>query len=289
MEPRLSPYKIDSGRILRLLMRPNIGYPKPTGPHDDYFPATGIIQIPAAIPPALCDQAIADYADFEKFRKQKHCVIHDAHGRYYRVANFHLYSGSARKIGLNTIFHKHAGRFFGAQSCIYTSLYFKHGSQQKPHLDTPYFWTRPFNLFVGVWVALEDVQPSAGPLVYYSGSHRMFNSEQQLREAFTRSGNNVQDMFDMMRTEIERSCSPLTMTIKKGDALIWHPGVMHGGSLATDASATRHSMVFHFAPLGINVRDHRAFPKNFTNLPSYGVIKEGDSYYCRGKLPTAMI
>jgi ectoine hydroxylase-related dioxygenase (phytanoyl-CoA dioxygenase family) len=289
MQSKLSPYGFDFGRFVHLLTRPNIGFPKPTGPHDNAFPDSGLIQLPNAMPVDLCDQAIADYGQFENFRHQKRCVIHDQNGRNLRVANFHLHSQSALKIGLNKTFHECAGKFFGAQSCIYTSLYFKHGSQQKAHVDTPFFWTRPFNLFVGVWVALEDVQPTAGPLLYYPGSHRFFASEQQLREVFLRANRDVQRMFELMRIEIENHCLPETVNIKKGDALIWHPGLMHGGSNATDPRATRHSLVFHFAPLGVNVRDHRIFPQNFINLPSYGVIRNNDGYYCRGKLPTAMI
>jgi hypothetical protein len=289
MQPKLTPYGFDLGRFVQLLTRPNLGFPKPTGPHDDAFPDSGLIQLPQVVSTALCDQAIADYSLFEEVRRQKKCVIQDPNGRNLRVTNFHLRSQAAREIGLNKIFHEHAGQFFGAKSCIYTSLYFKHGSQQKPHIDTPYFWTRPFNLFVGVWVALEDVQPTAGPLVYYPGSHLLFSSEQKLRAVFLQAGRNIQRMFELMQIEIERHCTPQTMNIKKGDALIWHPGLMHGGTLATELNTTRHSLVFHVAPLGINVRDHRVFPGNFVNLPSYGIVSENNSYYCRGILPTAMI
>ncbi len=289
MQPKVSPYRFDLGRYAQLLARPNIGYPTPAGPRDEAFPETGLIRIPRAVSPELCDRAVGDYADFEKFRAENDCVIVDENRRNYRVANLHLRSEAMRKIGLSPIFHEHASRFFGATSTIYTSLYFKHGSQQDPHIDTPFFWTRPYNLFVGVWVALEDVQATAGPLVYYPGSHRYFNSEQQLREVYLRAGRDIPQMFRLMQAEVEQHCTPETVIIKKGDAAIWHPALMHGGTQASVPGITRHSGVFHFAPLGVNVRDHRVFPENFTNPPTYGLVKEGDGYYCRASLPKAMI
>jgi phytanoyl-CoA hydroxylase len=292
MQEKLSPFppfRFDLGRYLRLLARPNIGYPRPTGPHDDAFPDSGLIRLPGGVDPALCDQAVAEYDTFEGVRREKGCVIRDNNGRNYRVSNLHLRSQALRAIGLSPAFHEKATRFFGARSTIYTSLHFKHGSQQDPHIDTPFFWTRPFNLFVGVWVALEDVRETAGPLAYYLGSHRHFNSEAALRDAYERGGRNPNGMFKVMHAEIEQRCKPEMVILKKGDAVIWHPGLMHGGAPATVADQTRHSAVFHFAPLGVNVRGDRAFPRDFANLPAYGVVRQGAGFYCRTTLPTAMI
>lgn len=292
MQEKLSPFpsfRFDLGRYLSLLSRPNVGYPKPTGPHDGTFPDDGLIRLPGAVDLALCDQAVTEYDAFERLRRDKGCVIHDEHRRNYRVSNLHLRSSALRAIGLSPVFHEKAGRFFGARSTIYTSLFFKHGSQQDPHIDTPFFWTRPFNQFVGVWVALEDVRETAGPLFYYLGSHRHFSSEEALRDAYERGGREPQGMFKAMHAEIKKHCKPETVIIKKGDAVIWHPGLMHGGAPATVLDQTRNSAVFHFAPLGVNVRGDRVFPRDFINLPAYGVMKQGAGLYCRTTLPTAMI
>jgi phytanoyl-CoA hydroxylase len=292
MQEKLSPFppfRFDIGRYLHLLTRPNIGYPRPTGPHDDVFPDSGLIRLPGAVDPSLCDEAVAEYDSFENLRREKGCVINDNNGRNYRVSNLHLRAQVLRDIGLNPVFHDAATRFFGARSSIYTSLHFKHGSQQDPHIDTPFFWTRPFNLFVGVWVALEEVRETAGPLFYYPGSHRQFNSEQALRDAYERGGRNPPGMFKVMHAEIEQRCKREMVLLKKGDAVIWHPGLMHGGAMATVADQTRHSAVFHLAPLGVNVRGDRVFPRDFANLPAYGLVRQGAGFYCRATLPTAMI
>lgn len=288
---KLSPYRFDVGRILRLATRPNFRFDTFMGagpPDDAQFSDTGLMQIPSAVPVDVCDAAVHEHQQFESFLAQQKCTFRDATGRNYRLANFHLRSPSALKIGVNDIFHRRASAFFRRRSAVYTSLFYKHGSQQKAHIDTPYFWTRPFNLYVGVWVALEDVLDTAGPLFYYPGSHRLFANEAALREVYARAGGDVQVMFDLIRTEVERSIAPVRVLLKKGDAVIWHPGIMHGGSPSTDPNATRYSVVFHFAPVGVNVRDD-VFPENFANLPTYGLRTMNGQYYCRGALPMSMI
>jgi hypothetical protein len=285
---KLSPYGFDIGRFAALVARPNLGLGSPSAPNDDVFPDSGLITLPNVVSSHLCDAAIREYDEFEALRDRTGCAVRDEHGRNYRLANFHLSSPSLLSIGLQDCFHNPASAFFRRRSSIYTSLCYKHGSQQKGHIDTPFFWTRPFNLYVGVWVALEDVADDAGPLFYYPGSHRYFSSETQLKAVFERAGGDVQYMFDLMREELETNIKPERVLIKKGDAVIWHPGLMHGGSPATTSGATRYSMVFHFAPVGVNVRS-KSFPNDFANIPTYGIKSRDGRAYSRVSLPAVMI
>ena len=285
---KLSPYGVDLGKIIRLAIRPNIAFGPVESGDDSVFPEDGLLRIPDAVPAHLCDQAIRDYDDFEVFRESRGCAVRGANGRNYRLVNFHLESKSLLAAGLCDSFHKVATAFFRRQSTIYTSLSYKHGSQQKAHVDTPYFWTRPFNLFVGVWLALEDVAPDAGPLFYYPGSHRLFLREDQLIDVYCRANGDLQGMFDLIREEVEKTTRPEPVLIRKGDAVVWHPGIVHGGMVATDPKATRFSIVYHFAPLGVNVRNN-AFPRDFRNFPTYGVVQKGGNYYCRVSLPATML
>jgi ectoine hydroxylase-related dioxygenase (phytanoyl-CoA dioxygenase family) len=51
-------------------------------------------------------------------------------------------------------------------------------------------------------------------------------------------------MFDMMRIYgLERQ----TFTCKRGDVLIWHTGLMHGGMAIDDPEKTRKSFVVHYS------------------------------------------
>jgi hypothetical protein len=288
---KTSPYGFDPGRALRLAISPNIRLDtlgRVAKPDDSVFDETGLLHIKSAVSPELCDRAVADYDAFEKIRDETGCLVRGANGRNLRLANFHLESQAALAIGLNDAFHAPLTRFFRRPSSIYTSLTYKHGSQQTAHIDTPFFWTRPFNLYAGVWVALEDVQPEAGPLFYYPGSHKRYATEADLFAAFEGCDRSVDLMFDQMRGEAEKVARPELALIKKGDAVIWHPGILHGGTMATDPHATRYSIVFHFAPVGVNVRDTR-FPNDFPNVPTYGIQRKNGNYYCRGKRAFTMV
>ena len=288
MSKKLSPYGFDWGRFLSLIARPNYRLSNAQQPDDSVFPASGLIHITGAVSPEICNQVIADYDRFEAYRKKMDCLINGDDGRNLRLTNFHLASDALLEIGLSQCFHEPISDFFRNPSTIYTSLTYKHGSQQSAHIDTPFFWTRPFNLFTGVWVALEDVYDDAGPLFYYPGSHMLWTDEVALRKIYDESNQDLSRMFELMRERAEQQVGKTELKIKAGDAVIWHPGLLHGGSFATNSIKTRYSTVFHFASLGTNVRDNRVFPNEFINLPTYGVKSRNGKYYCRGGLPTVM-
>lgn len=288
MQEKLSPYGFDLGRLLSLVARPNYRFGSAQLPDDSVFPDSGLIHVQGAVSPAACRQVIEDYDRFEAYREARKCVVRGDNGRNLRLTNFHLESSTLLDIGLSKWFHEPVSKFFRHPSTVYTSLTYKHGSQQSAHIDTPFFWTRPFNLFTGVWVALEDVEPDAGPLFYYPGSHRLWADEAELCKLYDGSQRDISKMFEAMRERAEQKGQKTELLLKAGDAVIWHPGLLHGGSLATHPGKTRYSTVFHFASLGTNVRDHRAFPDDFRNVPTYGVKERGGTYYCRGGLPTVM-
>jgi len=151
---KLSPYSsFDFRRFVDLVRAPNLRLDtllKASPPRDQVFPASGLIHLPGAVSAQLCDQAVEDYRLFEIFRLNEGCLVANPQGRNYRLTNFHLKSDALLEIGLSNKFHELMTDFFGRKSSVYTSLTFKHGSEQLPHIDTPYFWTRPFNLFAGV-------------------------------------------------------------------------------------------------------------------------------------------
>jgi ectoine hydroxylase-related dioxygenase (phytanoyl-CoA dioxygenase family) len=62
---------------------------------------------------------------------------------------------------------------FKKKQVIYSSLFFREGTKQHYHRDTPHFYTNPIDTYYGVWYALEDVNINAGPLKYYIGSHKL--------------------------------------------------------------------------------------------------------------------
>lgn len=103
----------------------------------------------------------------------------------------------------------------------------------------------------GVWVALEDIDETNGPLVYYPGSHRLpvFTNEHIGVNPDT-SGDPVSHYPAYLRAweELVESLDlkPLHFHAKRGHALIWAANLLHGGAAQTDLKRTRYSQVTHY-------------------------------------------
>lgn len=233
--------------------------------------------------PATCARVIEDYYRFGLEHPDYVNANKDCMGREKRMVNFHRYSDAAMQLGTNPRLMEILDFLFAAEACVYTSLTFKFGTQQPVHRDTPHFATWPDGHFFGVWNALEDISPDAGPLFYYEGAHRFpvdvpaiwaraklerpdFNEQQQLEYAL--------DLYngEVIQRAPDNGEHRLT-SMKRGDVAIWHPQLPHGGSPANDQMASRWSMVFHVAPKDKQVHQHGSFFKSTGHAeppPRYG-------------------
>ena len=61
---------------------------------------------------------------------------------------------------------------FGEAPAVHQGLHFQVGSTQAIHQDTAYVVVKPALALAAAWIALEDVKPGGGELIYYRGSHR---------------------------------------------------------------------------------------------------------------------
>lgn len=222
-----------------------------------------------AVDPSLCDTAVGDFERYVGGAGHSAEQNKDASGRLLRLVNFHLASRAAGDIGTAPVLMKALDFLFGEEAAIYSSLYFEYGTQQPIHRDSPFFETFPRNLFFGAWVALEDISPDAGPLMYVPGGHR-FDCDphkifDRLSEAgrFTDADELVRESLEQYYGEVIRASAgfggPVLAHLKKGDAAIWHPQLPHEGSTAGDPMLARRSMVFHCSPASKQVYQHDVF------------------------------
>jgi phytanoyl-CoA hydroxylase len=129
---------------------------------------------------------------------------------------------------------------------VCNSLNFEFGSQQDYHFDTFYMPSPTPNKMVASWVALEDATTENGPLSYYPGSHKIkpylfSNGTTHAIEA------EMPEFNKYISSEIEQhGLQAETLLAEKGDVLIWHSQLFHGGSLILDKSKTRKSLVTHY-------------------------------------------
>lgn len=125
------------------------------------------------------------------------------------------------------------------------------GSEQMTHSDSIHMTTFPLGGLLGVWIALEDIDERNGALHYYPGSHKL---PYYLNEAFDNEGS-AWKLGDKDYTHYEKMIEDKlanskfekkVFRAKKGDLLIWHANLLHGGEPHVDQSLSRKSMVFHY-------------------------------------------
>lgn len=132
------------------------------------------------------------------------------------------------------------------KTMICNSLNFEFGSQQEYHFDTFYMPSPTPNKMIASWIALENATEENGPLSYYPGSHKIppyhFSSGSTIIVE-----EEMPAFEEYIYGEIEkRGLKPETLLAEKGDVLIWHSQLFHGGSKITNPKKTRKSLVTHY-------------------------------------------
>jgi ectoine hydroxylase-related dioxygenase (phytanoyl-CoA dioxygenase family) len=220
-----------------------------------------LIEVGFTILPGLQDQSLiaaarADYDRYLREHEQDAAEHRDEAGRQHRLTNFHVYSPAAMRLAKNETVMRVLDFVFGREAAVYTSLTFQYSTMQALHRDAPYFHTFPAGQFIGVWTALEDIHPDAGPLSYVAGSHRFAINQRALySDALSRTGDpkraHHEALAEYQRLIIEEAekTGPRTYAVlAAGDVAMWHPQLVHGGSPSRSPELTRHSMVVHCCP-----------------------------------------
>ncbi|MDG1025430.1 MAG: phytanoyl-CoA dioxygenase family protein [Gammaproteobacteria bacterium] len=134
----------------------------------------------------------------------------------------------------------------GRQSLPFQTLNFPIGTRQFTHSDTVHFNSIPSNYMAGVWVALEDIDEDNGPLLYYPGSHKLH--EYSMHDFDLEPGyHNYHKYEECIQKVVEKEqLQGEYGVIKKGEVLIWHANLLHGGAPQKDLTRTRHSQVTHY-------------------------------------------
>jgi phytanoyl-CoA hydroxylase len=104
---------------------------------------------------------------------------------------------------------------------------------------------------LGVWIALEDIGEDNGPLHYYPGSHKLpyyLNKDYDNEGNAWMIGNKSYDAYEEMIAQKiqENKLQQKNFYAKKGDMLLWHANLFHGGNEHTNKNKTRKSVVFHY-------------------------------------------
>ena len=137
-------------------------------------------------------------------------------------------------------------QLFGREPLPFQTLNFPVGTRQRSHSDTVHFNSIPSGFMVGVWVALEDIDEANGPLEYYPRSHKLaeYSMQDFNLEVGYSNYHKYEECIDNLIKE-QGLVSELGL-VKRGEAIIWHPNLLHGGAQQLDPMRTRHSQVTHY-------------------------------------------
>jgi hypothetical protein len=159
--------------------------------------------------------------------------------------------GSVRALALEPVVLDLLRHLYGREPFAFQTLNFAVGSQQHYHSDAVHFHSYPHGFMCGVWIALQDVQANSGPLIYFPGSHRLpYLSARSLgldREAVMGEPH-PQRFFEpcWQQAVNDHGFAKQQFLPKRGELLIWHANLLHGGEPVQVRSSRRWSQVNHY-------------------------------------------
>jgi hypothetical protein len=171
----------------------------------------------------------------------------------WRIHGFHYVNAPARRLYRSPKLRALVTRLFGRRARPFAAINFMKGSRQHLHQDMGVFHIYPWNYLIGAWIACEDIAADSGPLVVYPGSHRaaFFAGFTDYPQTNLRTADDAAARaYDAYVEEVARRYPRHEFVARKGQVLLWHGMLIHGGAPVTRPGASRKSMVIHFTVRG---------------------------------------
>ncbi len=138
----------------------------------------------------------------------------------------------------------------GKRMRVFQSINFLTGSEQAAHSDSIHMTTHPLGYMTAAWIALEQMTPDNGPLIYYPGSQKL---PYLLNGSYDHGGNRFtigDDAYARYEEAVQHAVDNghyerVELLAQPGDVLIWHANLLHGGKKMNTPNASRKSMVIH--------------------------------------------
>lgn len=167
-----------------------------------------------------------------------------------RVQDAWQFDADVQSIAANPEILSLLTKLYGRQAFPFQTLNFPVGTQQAVHTDTVHFSSIPERFMCGVWLAMEDIGPNAGPLCYVPGSHRwpILSNAMIGRAGWGSECRSAQMPYQEVWGAIVTATGATQEAFhaRKGQALIWCANLLHGGSYQADVRLTRWSQVTHY-------------------------------------------
>lgn len=167
----------------------------------------------------------------------------------WRIHAFSAYSKPAMEIFKNQKVQEICSLIFDKPAVPQYTINFTFGSRQHLHQDTCVFFIQPMNFLIGLWLACEDIHPDSGPLLYFPGSHKepMYSKFDNYPQTNLKTCDKATtEAYENYLEETGKKYERKQFLAKKGQVLLWHGMLIHGGDKIVDPTRTRKSFVTHF-------------------------------------------
>ena len=145
----------------------------------------------------------------------------------------------------------------GADALPFQTIIGHKASEQRAHSDAIHMTTYPLGYLAASWLACEDIASDSGPLVYYPGSHRLpfvFSEDVRITDDdFRNAGYGpYAQRYEPRIAELiaEHALQPRYFAPRKGDLLLWHGNLIHGGAPRGRIGTSRRALVCHYFARG---------------------------------------
>lgn len=235
-----------------------------------YYDREGYVVVRGAVPGAVCDSLRAAFtrevapsrAFFMRHgssRPERHVFTEAGYMRYPIMNLQDLPSAKYpdfQRLGLDVLTHPNVQQvisaLFDGPGKLMHTMYFEGNQATEAHQDAYYIDSEEFGRMVGVWVALEDIQPGAGRFYVYPHSH--------LLEIPSKPPSNPNHHAYKQHVIRQISASGLECwapAMRKGDAIFWTGKTIHGSLPTLTPEYSRSAVTGHYIPVPQEFLCHR--------------------------------
>lgn len=169
-----------------------------------------------------------------------------------RIIEAWKWSENIKSAALNPVAINLLKKLYHSEPIPFSTIKLIKSTEQPFHSDAFHFEAVPEHYLAAIWIALEDINDKAGPLMIPPKSHKLPYldcgdlglSPPSTREELKLNNTNYENYV-----KEAMACNDLEAVIpklNKGKAVLWHSNLLHGSVPGENSKLSRHSMVTHY-------------------------------------------
>ncbi len=192
-----------------------------------------------------------DHSEIVTWPLERRLELRDT--QLWRVHYYHRHSHGAMELSKAGSILRMCQLILEEDPALLSYIGFKWGSEVGIHQDLAAMHIHPPLRLVGVWLAAQDVDPESGPLGVFPGTHRIpawpgWNNYPQTNLRTCHLDTRAKE--EKYLKDAIAGCKRVPLPVKKGDAILTHGLLVHGGDKIRDRNLTRFSSVIHYTVPG---------------------------------------